>query len=153
MRQPVGTFLDQRRIDIKDRRQANDVADLVAAQTIGISGAIKEFVMVQDHVQHLRREAFLGRQRLIAASWMLAYFLHFLRGQFSRLVQNGHRNERLADIVQQRGANEATLVVFTHAKMLRERYRETGDEKAMTIGAGMMTANRRQPFPQGRMLD
>src|SRR5437660_7269017 len=84
---------------------------------------------------------------------MLAYFTHFLRGQFSRLAQNGHRNERLDYIVQQRGANEATLVVFTHAKMLRERYRETGDEKAMTIGAGMMTANRRQPFPQGRMLD
>ena len=46
-RQPVGTLLHQRRVDIHDRCQAHDVADLIAVQAIGISGAVKEFVMVQ----------------------------------------------------------------------------------------------------------
>ncbi len=37
-RQPVGALLHQRRIDIHDRGQAHDVADLVAAEAVRISG-------------------------------------------------------------------------------------------------------------------
>ena len=47
----------------------------------GIAGAVEKFVMMQDHVQHLRREAALGRERVVAAARMLAYFGHFLRCQ------------------------------------------------------------------------
>ncbi len=90
--------------------------------------------MVQDHVQHLRREAALLRQRIIAEARMLADYGHFLVGQRSRLVQDRHRDEGLADIVQQRGARQPALVVLAHAEMLRERDGKAGDEQAMAIG-------------------
>src|ERR1700677_2521497 len=83
-----GALLNQCRVDIRDRYQAHDVADLIAAETVGISGAVKEFMMVQDHIQHLRREAALGCEHLIAATGMLANFVNFRLGQLSRLVQN-----------------------------------------------------------------
>ena len=84
---------------------------------------------------------------------MLAHLFHFLGCQRGRLVQDRDRNERLADIVQQRGAGQPALIVFTHAEMLGERHRKAGDEQAMAIAVGVMAADRRQPFPQRAMLD
>ena len=84
---------------------------------------------------------------------MLAHLFHFFQRQRARLVEDRHRNERLADIVQQRGAGETALVVLAHAEMLREGDRKAGDEQAMAIAVGVMAADRRQPFPQRRMLD
>ena len=55
--------------------------------------------------------------------------------------------------MQQRGAGQTALVVLAHAEMLRERDRKAGDEQAMAIAVGVMAADRRQPFPQRRMLD
>src|SRR5260370_1795073 len=49
-RQPVRAFLNESRIDIHDRGQANDIADLIAGETVRISTAVKEFMVVQDHV-------------------------------------------------------------------------------------------------------
>ena len=151
--QPVGALLDQGGIDIHDRGQPHDVADLLAVQAVGIAGAVEEFVVVQHHVEHFGREAALRRQRVIAAARMLAHLFHFLQRQRARLVQDRHRNESLADVVQQRGAGETALVVLAHAEMLRVRDRKAGDEETMAIAAGVMAADRRQPFPQGRMLD
>jgi len=47
---------------------------------------------------------------------------------------------------------ETALVVLAHAEMLRIRNRKAGDEETMAIAAGVMAADRRQPFPQRRML-
>ena len=88
-RQPVGALLHQRGVDVHDRGQAHDVADLVAAQAIGISGAVEQFVMVQHHVQHFRRKAALGGERVIAAPRMLADLADFLvaeRAGLSRIA-------------------------------------------------------------------
>src|SRR5258708_2688060 len=59
-RQPVGALLHQRGVDSDERGQANKAAYLIAAQASGISGAVKQFVMVEHAVQHLRRKAALG---------------------------------------------------------------------------------------------
>ena len=109
--------------------------------------------MVQDHIQHLRREAALVYQRFIAPARMLADFTHFLVRQFSRLVQDRHRNEGLADIVQKGGAHQAALIVVAHPEMLRERNRKAGDKEAMTIGVRVVAADSGQPFTQRGMLD
>ena len=95
----------------------------------------------------------MRRQRVVAAARMLAHFAHFLVVQRGRLVENRNRNERLADIVQQRGAGEAPLIVLAHAEMLREGDRKAGDEQAVAIAVGMMATDRGQPFAQRRMLD
>ena len=84
---------------------------------------------------------------------MLAYLVHFLGRERGRLVQDCHRNERLADIVQQRSAGKPALIVLAHAEVLGERHRKAGDEQAVAIAVGVMTADRRQPFPQRGMLD
>ena len=110
-------------------------------------------MVVQHHVEHFRREAALRGQRLETAARMLAHFFHFLWRQRAGLVQDRDRNERLADIVQQRGAGEPALVVLAHAEMLGERDRKTGDEQAMAIAVGVVTADRGQPLPQRGMLD
>ncbi len=101
--QPVGTLLHQRRVDIHDRRKAHDVTDLIAAQAIWIPGTVKQFVMVQHHIQHFRREAALGRKRIITQTRVLADDAHFLVGELSRLVQDRHRDKGLADVVQKGG--------------------------------------------------
>ncbi len=123
-------------------------------QAVGIAGAVEELVMVQHHVEHFRREAALLGQRLITAAWMLAH-LSSISSTVSGpgLSSTADRNERLADVVQQRGAGEPALVVLAHAEMLRERDRKAGDEQAMAIAAGVMAADGRQPFPQRGMLD
>ena len=79
---------------------------------------------------------------------MLAHLFHFFQRQRARLVEDAHRNERLADVVQQGSAGETALVVLAHAEMLRVCNRKTGDEQAMAVAAGVVTADRRQPFPQ-----
>ena len=84
---------------------------------------------------------------------MLANFFPFLFCQFSRLVQDRHRYERLADIMQKRGAHQTALIVLAHPEMLRERNGKTGHEKAMTIAAHMVAADGGQPFTQRGMLD
>ena len=110
---------------------------------VGISAAVEQFVMVQDHIQHLRRKAAFGGERVIAAPRMLADRDPFLVGERARLVQDRSRNEGLADIVQQRGAGQTALVVLAHAEMLREGNGEAGDKEAMAIAAGMMAADGR----------
>ena len=74
-------------------------------------------------------------------------------GQRSRLVQDRHRDERLADVVQQRGAGQTALVVLAHAEMLRERDRKTGHEQAVAVAVGVMAADGGQPFAQRGLLD
>ena len=106
--------------------------------------------MVQHHVEHFRREAALRRQRVIAAARMLAHLVHFLRRQLARLVEDRDRDERLADIVQQRGAGQTALVVLAHAEMLRERDRKAGDKQAVAIGVGVMAADGRSAIPAAR---
>ena len=153
-RQPVGALLDQRGVDIDDRRQAHDVADLVAVQAVGISGAVEEFVMVQHHVEHLRPGNRLAPPaRRSRGADACGSRCHFLARQRARLVEDRDRDERLADIVQQRGAGQTALVVLAHAEMLGERHRKAGDEQAVAIAVGVMAADRRQPFPQRAMLD
>src|SRR5258708_25420854 len=84
---------------------------------------------------------------------MLADDFHFLVGELSRLVQDHHRDKRLADIVQQGGAGETALVVLAHPEMLRKRNRKAGDKQAMAIAVGVMAADGRQPLTQGSLLD
>ena len=84
---------------------------------------------------------------------MLADFTHLLLVKRARLVQDRHRDERLADVVQQRGARQAALVVLPHAEILRIRHRKSGDKQAVAIGVGMVAADGRQPFAQRGMLD
>ena len=151
--QPVGALLDQGRIDIHDRGQPHDVADLLAVQAVGVAGAVEEFVVMQHHVKHFGRESALGSQRVIAAARMLAHLFHLVQRQRARLVQDRHRNERLADVVQQGCTGETALVVLAHAKVLRVGDRKAGNKQAMAVAAGVMAADRRQPFAQGRMLD
>ena len=79
---------------------------------------------------------------------MLAHLFHFFRRQRDGLVEDRHRDEGLADIVQQRRAGETTLVVLAHAEMLGEGDGKPGDEQAVAIGVGVMAADRRQPFSQ-----
>ena len=74
---------------------------------------------------------------------MLAHLGHFLLRQRSRLVEDRDGNERLADIVQQRGARQPALVVLAHAEMLREGDGKAGDEQAMAIAVVVMAADRR----------
>ncbi len=107
------------------RRQPDDVADLAAGQPIGIAGAVEHLVVMQHDVEHLRREAALGGERIVAAARMLADFGHFLVRQLARLVQDRDGDEGLADIVKQRGAGQAALVLLAHAEMLREGDRIT----------------------------
>ena len=129
------------------------VADLLAVQAVGIAGAVEELVVVQHHVEHFGRETALRGQRVIAAARMLAHLFHFFQRQRARLVQDRHRNERLADVVQQGGTGETALVVVAHAEMLRVGDRKAGDKETMAVAAGVMAADRRQPFAQGRMPD
>ena len=56
-----------------------------------------------------------------------------LLGQAIRLVEDGERDEGLADVMQQRGAGKAPLVVLAHAKMLGEGDRKAGHEQAVAI--------------------
>ena len=70
--QPIGALLYHGRVDIHDRGQANNIADFLAAEAVGIAGAVEKLVMMQDHVEHLRREAALRRQCIEAAARMLA---------------------------------------------------------------------------------
>ena len=106
-------------------------------------------MVVQHHVEHFRRKAALRRKRVIAAARMLAQHGHLLGRQLAGLVEERDRNEGLADIVQQRGAGQAALVVLAHAEMLGERHRKAGDEQAMAIAVGVMAADGGQPFAQG----
>ena len=73
--QPVGALLDQSGIDIHDRGQPDDVADLLAVQAVGIAGAVEELVVVQHHVEHFGRETALHGQRVIAAEAVIQRFL------------------------------------------------------------------------------
>ena len=73
---------------------------------------------------------------------------HILVGELSGLVENGNRNERLADIVQKGGADHTALIVLVHTEMLPEGDGESGDEQAVTITAGVMPADGGQPFAQ-----
>ena len=109
--------------------------------------------MMQDHVEHFRREAALGRQHVKAAARVLAHFAHFRCCQRFLLVEDRDGNEGLADIVQQGGARQPALIVLAHAEVLRERDGEAGDEQAMAIGVDVMAADRGQPFAQRGMLD
>ncbi len=152
-RQAVGALLHQRRIDVDHRRQPDDVADLAVDEPIGIAGAVEQFVVMQHDVEHLRREVALRGERVIAAARMPTDFRHFLVRQLARLVQDRDGDEGLADVVQQRGAGQAALVVLAHAEMLREGHRKAGDEQAVAIAVGVVAADRGQPFAQGGMLD
>src|SRR5450759_507896 len=109
--------------------------------------------MVQDHIQHLRREAALGRERVIAEARVPADFNHFLIRELPGLVQDRDRNERLADIVQQRGTHQTALVVLAHAEMLRERDRKTGDKEAVAITFHMMAADSSKQLKKRAVLD
>ena len=86
---------------------------------------------------------------------MFANDAYFLVGQLSRLVENRHRDERLADIVQERSPTprQAALVVLAHPEMMRERHRKTGDKQAVAIALDVMAADDPQPFTQRGLLD
>lgn len=84
---------------------------------------------------------------------MLADFGHLLVGELAGLVEQRGGNEGLADVVQQRGAGQAALVVLAHAEMLREGDGEAGDEQAVPIAADMVATHRGEPFAQRGMLD
>ncbi len=105
-------------------------------------------MVMQDHVQHLGRKTALGRERFVAAARVLADFVDLLLVKRARLVENRHGDERLADIVQQRGTDQAPLVVLAHVKILRECHRKAGDEQAVAIALGVMAADGGQPFAQ-----
>ncbi len=109
--------------------------------------------MVQDNIQHFRREAAFGCESVIAQTRMHTDYPYFLVGELSGLVQYSHRDERLADIVQKGGADQTALIVLAHTEMLRERNSETGDKEAVAIAVSMMAADGRQPFTQRGLLD
>ena len=146
IRQPIGAVLHQRRVDVDDGCQSHDIADLIATQAIGISGAVEHLVMMQHHIQHFGREAAFRRERIIAKARMHPHHAHVLIRELSGLVENLNRNEGLADIVQKSSADHPALVVLTHAETLPERDRKSGDKQAMTITTGVMPANGGQPF-------
>ena len=147
-RQPVGALFDQRRVDVDDRRQSHDIADLIAAQAIGISGAVENLVMMQHHIKHFRRKSALRRERIIPETRMHPHLPHILVGELSGLVENGNWNERLADIVQKGSADHTALIVLVHTEMLPEGDGKSGDKQAVTITTGVMPANGGQPFAQ-----
>ena len=103
---------------------------------------------MQDDVQHLRRIAALGDQRVIAETGMLAHLDLLFFAEQARLVEDRGRDERLADVVQQRGAHQPALVVFAHAEMLRKGNGKAGHEQAVTVAVGVMAADGGQPFAQ-----
>ena len=74
-----------------------------------------------------------GRQSYDAATRMRADSGALVLCQTIGLVEDGERNEGLADIVQERGAREPALVVLAHAEMLGEGDRKAGHEQAVTI--------------------
>ena len=84
---------------------------------------------------------------------MQAQLADLLDRQLALLVEKSPGDERLADVMQQRGARQAPLVVLAHAEMLREGDRKAGDVETVTVGVDMVAADRRQPFAQGRVLD
>ena len=69
------------------------------------------------------------------------------------MIEDFDRHEGRADVVQQRGAGQAALVLVAHAEMLGEGHREAGGEQAMPVAAIVMRADRGQPFPQRGALD
>ena len=106
--------------------------------------------MVQHNVQHLRREAALGCERVIAETRMLADFAHFLLGEQSRLVENGDRDERLADVMQKGCPHQAALVVLAHAQMLRKGNGKAGHKQAVADSCRCDDSRRPSAIPATR---
>src|SRR5207237_8307418 len=95
--------------------------------------AVKQFLAVQDNVHHLRLKTASSRECSIAAPRVLADVAELMLVKRARLVQKRYRDERFADIVQQRGARQPPLVVLPHAEMLRLRDRSPGRKQPLSV--------------------
>ncbi len=150
----VGPLLHQRLIDIDDRGQTHDVADLLAAAVRPDSRSRRE-----TRGDAARRRASPGGKPPCAssASWPRRGCWRSLpissTVSLPCLSRSSPGNERLADIMQQRGAHQAPLIVLAHAEMHPEGHREAGDVEAVTVGIDMVAADGGQPFAQRRVLD
>jgi hypothetical protein len=51
----VVAMFDQRREDVGDGQDANDVGNALGAETVRVSAAVEIFVMMQDGIENFRR--------------------------------------------------------------------------------------------------
>jgi hypothetical protein len=107
----VRPALDQRRIDIANRHEAYQIIDLRAGETVRITAPIEQLVMPEHDFEQLRLIIVMSAQEFIANSDMGAHDRNFFARQGSRLVQDGQRNFRLAEIVQQGRSGDVFLIV------------------------------------------
>src|SRR5215213_10178583 len=85
---PVGPRLDQCGKDIRDRQQSDQIGNLRARQSIGITGAVKIFVMMPDAVQNFRTDAGYALQEIISDRGMTPDDLLLLGLEAAGLVQD-----------------------------------------------------------------
>jgi hypothetical protein len=97
----VRSAFDQRCIDIANRHEAYQIIDLRAGEAVRISAPIEQLVMPKHDFEWLGLVVVLSAQEFIANSGMRAHDCSFFACQSSRLVQDGKRDFRLAEIVQQ----------------------------------------------------
>jgi len=74
---------------------------------------------------------------------MLAHLVLLFFVEQARLVQDRRRDERFADVMQQRGPYQPALVVVAHAEMLRKGDRKAGHEQTVAVAVGVMAADGR----------
>src|SRR5436190_1361968 len=100
MRPFVRALLDQSAIDIRNRDGANQVRNFISGKAVRISGPVKIFVVMQDHVEHLGVQSSLRTKRLVTELGMSLHDGSFLLGELGRLFQNVDWNLGLAEVVQ-----------------------------------------------------
>src|SRR6185437_16245629 len=127
----VGSALDERAEDVRNRDHAHQIGDLSAAQAMRIARSVEILVVMNHQVEHLGRESGCRRQGIQTKLWMLLHHVYLIVGKAAWLLENNQRNSRLADVVEQAGERQALLVGVGNSDLLSERDRQAGHQEAV----------------------
>ena len=116
-RPPILTVRRQRVQTVHSREYPRSDRDVLALQTLRISGAVPFFVMVADNGRHRVGEAH-SFQDLGAHHRMNLHLFEFFPRQFAGLRNDVFGNGQLADVVQQRGRAQSFQLAFIQAHVL-----------------------------------
>ncbi|GMA75060.1 hypothetical protein GCM10025880_14770 [Methylorubrum aminovorans] len=95
---------------VADRHEPHEVTDLRAPQTLRVAGPVEALVMVAYDVEDVGPERGLPGQQVGAERGVGAHHRHLFDRERARLVEDGLGDQRLADIVQERGLGQALPV-------------------------------------------
>src|SRR3974377_1722896 len=129
----VAAVAGDRVVGVGNRNDAGAEGDAFAGQSIGITGTVKEFVMVQDHMPDAshRYERF---KQLPAVRHMGFHRLPLFRVQRPALVQNAFRDADFSDVVKNRAKTYFLHFGIRQAQRFGKQRRIGGNLLRVTLG-------------------